>query len=183
MNKPRKIVTLTALAAVFLCANLALSAPGVRNYGPFPSSSPDSGTCGNDWATDTFDRFFKVNTSPNPNGTYTVVEDFKNGTFVTNAGPSPGGCETNPGGTVAAGVTGKMQGSFNIIVSNGTYNPNAVCTTLCGTTAGFIATVFGPTATYDIPTYLFHYNARNNGEWKNASDDRGGNHGDITGNP
>ena|SRR5216683_5852508 len=82
-----------------------------------------------------------------------------------------------------AGVTGKMHGSFNIIVSNGTYNPNAVCSSACGTTAGFIATVFGAGATYDIPTFLFHYSAGNNGEWKNASDNRGGNHGDITGNP
>ena len=50
------------------------------------------------------------------------------------------------------------------------------------TTAGFIAAVYG-TATYEIPTYLFHYNANNNGDWKNASADRGGDRGDITGGP
>jgi hypothetical protein len=32
-----------------------------------------------------------------------------------------------------------------------------------------------------VPTYLFHYSAGKHGEWKNASADRGGNHGDITG--
>jgi hypothetical protein len=155
----------------------------VKQYGPFASTSPDSGTCGNDWATDSFDRYFRANTSPNPDGTYTVVEDFKKGTFVTNAGSSPGGCETNPGGTVAAGLTGKMDGSFTVIVSNGTFNPSASCATGCDTTAGFVATVYGSTATYSTPTYLFHYNANNNGDWKNASADRGGDHGDITGGP
>lgn len=33
---------------------------GTKHFGPFPSTSPDSGTCGNDWAEDTFDRFFTV---------------------------------------------------------------------------------------------------------------------------
>ena len=32
-------------------------------------------------------------------------------------------------------------------------------------------------------TFALHYSARRNGEWKNASADRGGNHGDITGAP
>src|SRR5688572_10408948 len=29
-----------------------------QHYGPFPSDSPDSGTCGNTWSNDTFDRHF-----------------------------------------------------------------------------------------------------------------------------
>jgi hypothetical protein len=179
----RKIqALLIALAFTLLCINLALGAPEVRHYGPFPSTSPDSGTCGNDWAEDSFDRHFRVNTSPGPNGTFTVTEEFKNGTFVTNAGPSPGGCDTNPGGTVAAGVTGKLEGSFVIVVSGGTFDRNATCPSGC-TTAGFITAVFGSSATYDIPTFLFHYSTGHNGEWKNASADRGGNHGDITGAP
>src|SRR5262247_2779348 len=154
MKKQSRVITLLVavmIAYAALCSSLALSAPGVRQYGPFHSTSPDSGTCGNDWATDTFDRFFKVDVTPNSDGTYNVVEEFKKGTFVTVAGASPGGCETNPGGVVAAGVTGKMQGSFNIVVSGGTFNPTAVCDASCGTTAGFIAKVFGTTANYDIP--------------------------------
>jgi hypothetical protein len=184
MNKSAKKTFIVGFALVFalLCANFAMSAPGVRIYGPIPSTSTDSGTCGNDWANDTFDRFFRVNTSRNPDGTYTVEEQFKNGTFVTVLGASPGACETNPGGTVGAGVTGKFQGSFTITVSGGTYNSAAVCTTGCDTTTGFIHTVFGSTATGSVSTFLFHYSAGNNGEWKNASADRGGNHGDITGN-
>ena len=182
MKTIRIAVVSALMIAAVVFASLSLAGPAVRQYGPFPSTSPDSGTCGNDWAEDSFDRHFKVNTSPNPDGTYTVVEEFKKGTFVTNAGPSPGACETNPGGTVAAGLTGKMDGSFTIIVSGGNFNPNGTCPAVC-TTKGFIASVFGPTATYDIPTFLFHYNANNNGDWKNASSNRGGDRGDITGGP
>lgn len=188
MRKLISSLALVALVLALLMVNLdiAVASNGAtQQYGPISSTSPDSGTCGNDWATDTFDRFYKVNTTTNPDGTYTVTEEFKNGTFVTNAGASPGSCQ--PGNTPAllgAGVTGKMQGTFTIIVTGGTFNPDATCTQVsCGTTAGFIATVFGSTATYDVPTFLFHYSAGNNGEWKNASPDQGGNNGDITGAP
>jgi len=113
-------------------------------------------------------------------GTYNVTEQFKNGTFVTTGGPSPGACDTNPGGTLTAGITGKMDGSFLVVVSNGTYNPSATCPGACSTSQ-FVAEFFGGSATYDVPTYLFHYNAKNHGDWKDASADRGGNRGDITG--
>lgn len=53
-----------------------------QHYGPYASGSTDSGTCGNDWANDTFDRHFTVHS--NPDGTFTVIEQFKNGAF-TNA--------------------------------------------------------------------------------------------------
>jgi hypothetical protein len=171
-----------ALAFTLLAAGSS-AAPDVRHYGPFPSGSPDSGTCGNFWAEDTFDRVFTVHVTPEADGTYRVVQQFKNGSFVTSAGASPGGCDTNPGGTVAAGVTGRMQGNFQMKVT-GTFNPDAACTMeTCGTTAGFVATVFGAGATFDIPTFLFQYSAGRNGHWKNASKDRGGNQGDITGEP
>ena len=100
---------------------------------------------------------------------------------MTIAGPSAGGCETNPGGTVGAGITGKMHGSFTMVVTGGTYNPDATCETGCETTAGFVSTIFGSGATYDVPSFIFHYSAGKFGEWKNASADYGGNHGDITG--
>lgn len=172
---------------VFAVALTALNAtssaePVVERYGPFASGSPDSGTCGNFWANDTFDRAFRVRTTPNADGSYGAVEEFEHGSFVTVAGASPGGCDTNPGGTVAAGITGKMHGSFSIVVTGGTFDPNAVCDeTTCGTTAAFIATVFGAAATYAIPTFLVEYEARSAGHWKNASANRGGNEGDITG--
>src|SRR5437016_5913099 len=112
----------TMLIAAVVFATFSLAGPAVKQYGPFPSTSPDSGTCGNDWAEDSFDRHFKASTSPNPDGTYTLVEEFRKGTFVTNPGQSPGACETNPGGTLVAGLTGKMDGSFTIIVHNGVFN-------------------------------------------------------------
>ena len=146
-----------------------------QDYGPFHSTSPDSGTCGNNWANDTFDRFFTVS------GNH-VVERFAHGSFVTLAGPSPAACETHTTHVVASGVTGKMAGVFDIVVTGGTPNPDAHCTAAtCGTTAGFIATVYGPTATYNVTSYYFRYhaNAGLSRTWINASPDRGGDHGDI----
>ncbi len=171
------------LVAVLIMASssIAFAEPGSVHYGPIASTSPDSGTCGNSWAEDRFDRVFQVDTRANPDGTYDVVERFERGTFVTVAGPSPGGCDTDPGGTVAAGVEGRMQGSFEMIVV-GVFNPDAVCTDeTCNTTAGFVTTVFGPEATFTVPTFHLHYVAPGHGQWKNASADRGGNRGDITG--
>jgi hypothetical protein len=164
-----------------------------QHYGPYASGSPDSGTCGNDWAEDTFDRDFTVRAEQN--GTFTVVEQFKNGSFVTNPGtnPSPGACDSTDGygpGTVNGGHTGSMHGYF--IVSNvGTQtstspfcdalnSTNADCTT-----ATFIDTHFVPCylVTCTVSTFFDHYAAGDQGlavhEWKNASCDRGGNHGDI----
>ena len=151
-----------------------------QDYGPFHSTSPDSGTCGNDWANDSFDRVFTVS------GNH-VVERFEHGSFVTFVGPSPGACETSKtlpgnGHIIAPGVTGRMGGVFDVVVTGGSPNPNAHCTAAtCGTTAGFIATVYGPGATYTIPTYYFvyHANAGISRTWINASADRGGDHGDI----
>lgn len=155
---------------------------GTQHYGPFPSGSPDSGTCGNDWAQDTYDRHFTVRS--NHNGTFTVVEQFKNGSFVTDPAVSPGSCDDGPLGLVNDGVTGSMHG-YLIISNVGPQTsddpsciaemPDAPCTT-----TGFIGSHF---ATPGSTTTFFHYSARDQDllehEWKNASDDRGGNHGDI----
>ena len=162
------------------------AAAATARYGPFASTSPDSGTCGPDWALDAFRRVFTVNTTPTAANTYRVREDFNHGSFVTIGGKSPGACTTGTynGGTVLAGVTGRMGGYFDGTVTGGTYNAAAVCTPAnCGTTAGFIATVFGPTATYNVTTFIFTYITRCNGTWINASADLGGNRGDITGAP
>ena len=154
-----------------------------QHYGPFASTSPDSSTCGNDWAVDTFDRHFTVRTESATS--FSVVEQFKNGDFTTTAGPSPGGCDTNPGGTIVAGVPGSLHG-YEIISVTGMQisqdpscvagNPSAPCTT-----TGFITTHFA--GAFTVGTFFFHYSAGGQGlvfnEWKNASCDRGGNQGDI----
>lgn len=162
-----------------------------QHYGPYASTSPDSGTCGNNWAEDTFNRDFTVRS--NGDGTFTVVEQFKDGSFLTMAGPSPAACDltyTNHGATIRVGVTGSMHGYF--IISNvgmqtstspycdATGMSNSNCTTTT-----FINTHFTPCypATCTVTTFFDHYAAGDQSllynEWKNASADRGGNSGDI----
>jgi len=161
-----------------------------QHFGPYASNSPDSSTCGNDWATDTFNRDFTV--KHNPDGTFTVVEQFKDGSFVTMAGFSPGGCDTDPGGMIGGGKTGGMHGYFIIPLPTGEMQTStspycdaqAMTNNPC-TTERFINTHFTP-ACYPgcgVTTYFFHYSAGDQmllfHEWKNASCDRGGNSGDI----
>jgi len=180
-----------------------LDPPGTnatQHYGPYASESTDSGTCGNDWANDKFDRDFTVHN--NPDGTFTVVEQFKNGNFVTPASDSPpinsspGACQSiaTAGSTVNNGITGSMHGYFIIPLMMGTTQTSfdSHCNGLTMTTdancdtATFVNTHFS--CTYQAPgcavsTFFFHYSAGDQGlllhEWKNASSDRGGNNGDI----
>ena len=156
------------------------------HYGPFASGSTDSGTCGPDWANDTYKRVFEASTTRNVDGTYSAHEWFIEGRFVTLAGDSPGACNTatHTGGKIIAGVTGSMHGDFGIVVTGGTFNPNADCNqATCDTTAKWVATVFGASAKYDTPVFEFTYHAGGQGlishMWHNASADRGGNFGDI----
>jgi hypothetical protein len=188
------ILALIADDDVFSLADLSLvmSAPTVtggstatQHYGPYASDSPDSGTCG-DWATDTFDRHFTVRQEST--NVFTVVEQFKNGAFETIAGPSPGSCDTtdgSPPGTVNGGVLGAMHG-YLVMTETGAQtstDPSCVAgspSTPC-TTTGFMTSHFA--GGFTVGTFFFHYSASDQGlvehEWKNASADRGGNHGDI----
>ena len=176
------VIVLTMALMSISSLSSASAAPGVRNYGPFAGTSEDSGTCGTSpWATDTFNRFFKVFTE-GTNGTYTVTEDFRQGSFVTLQAPSPAACETvNNGHTVNEGIIGKFSGTFNITVK-GTFNPAAEIKDLDGGgigTADFILSVFGDQATYVVTDFSFQYSTKNYGSWINASS---GNSGDIFSN-
>src|SRR6266571_4210906 len=104
------------------------STTATQHYGPYSSTSTDSGTCGNDWATDTFNRHFTVFMN-RLSGAILVVEQFKNGNFVTMAGQSPGACEPPPptGGTVDAGATGSLHGYFIIEPIAAETNPDPHC--------------------------------------------------------
>ena len=162
-----------------------------QHYGPFASGSPDSGTCGNDWATDTFNRDFTVRSDGN--GTNTVVEQFKQGSFVTNTGDSPAACDltyTNHGATVNGGVTGSMHGYFIVSnvgpqTSNSPFCDATAMTNSDCTTGTFINSHFAPCYPFScaVTTFFDHYAAGDQSlifnEWKNASADRGGNNGDI----
>ena len=175
-------VSILALAAMPLTAS---AGQDFIHYGPISSGTPDSGTCGNNWANDTYMRSFDAATSPNAGGTYNVTETLISGRFTTVAGPSPDACDPTgvKGSTIADGVTGSFSGNFLIVASNGKFDPAATCDSGCDTTAGFVATVYGAAATYDIPSFGFTYHANGPGliqrEWHNASADQGGNGGDI----
>jgi hypothetical protein len=189
------LLTLIANDDLFSVMNLSsvLNPTGMtptQHYGPYASGSPDSGTCGNDWAQDTFNRDFTVRS--NGDGTYTVVEQFKDGSFITTGPASPGACETytNHGLTIDPGKTGSMHGYF--IISNvGTQtshssscDANNPTSTDCST-ATFINSHFDfcYAVTCTVTTYFDHYAAGDQSllfhQWKNASADRGGDDGDI----
>jgi hypothetical protein len=153
------------------------------HFGPFASTSPDNGTCGFAWATDTFNRDFKV--KDNRDGTFDVREEFKDGSFVTFAGPSPGACDTTGkhGTLVSAGVTGKMHGTLEGTVTSATFDPNGCDTTpaTCTTTQGFLTAVFGASGPgtftcnlgYAGCDFKFEYSAGDQGlafhHWEDAS--------------
>ncbi len=157
----------------------AFSSTAMADVKVHESGSPDSGTCGNNWANDTFSREFDVQQT---GGTFVLTEFFKDGHFVTVAAASPGGCETgsNHGKLVSAGVRGSFHGFISGTVTGGKYNPNATCPTPCngGT---FVPAFFGPAATWNVTTdWSFSYEAQGGGllfrTWTNAGS---GNLGDI----
>jgi hypothetical protein len=175
-----------ALVMSALVAGVAIAAPGTFKSGPWASTGPDSGTCGNDWATDTYNRNFMVQPQ-NADQTYNVVEKYAQGDFVTVAGKSPGACETGTdnGRTISAGVSGTFSGTLDIVVTNGTLNKNATCVDPC-TTATWVTAFFGgsATATYTTPHFSFQYKADRHqdltsSQWINADT---GNSGDIASN-
>jgi hypothetical protein len=111
-----------------------------------------------------------------------------NGTFTVPATvPSPGACDSSdhtPPGVVNAGVHGQWGGYDHIAVTSATYHPEtASCTAPCASTNQFLVSVFGPVYTRDDYAWAFEYGAHDQGlvyhHWKNASCNRGGNHGDI----
>jgi hypothetical protein len=123
-----------------------------------------------------------------------VYEQFKNGTFTTIGGPSPGACDSSDGygpGIVSGSLPGTMHG-YEIIgvtcidLTAPCENANASCDAgACDTTAAFLGEFFSG-ATFTVDTWFFHYAGYDGtnqalivNEWKNASCNRGGNHGDI----
>ena len=126
--------------------------------------SPDSGTCGNDWAQDTFDRYFKV--TPGPSGTFRV-SSIENGTFTRRRLPaSPATVRRPPAGQVATSIrrvpshghcdfgsraercTATRHGGHVHDIRRLPEHRDRAPPTTCGTTSGFLATVF-PTGIAD----------------------------------
>lgn len=171
----RLIVALIGTVALVVTFSSSVMAGTVTIHN---SGSTDSGTCGPDWANDTFTRQFDVEQN---GGTFTLTEFFKDGHFVTFAGQSPGACQTGPdhGAFIAGGIKGSFHGFDSGPVTGGTYNPDAKCPDPC-TGATFVPAFFGPGATWDTPDFSFSYEAQGGGllfrRWTNASS---GNIGDI----
>ena len=188
MVQKKWFLTVLAVLALSMLPAVALAKGGATDhFGPFAGTSPDGSTCGGPWANDAFDRFFTAR--DNGDGTFAVREEFKNGSFVTIAGDSPGACETtNHHGTLlAAGIAGNMGGFLAGSVTSSTYNPGGCATAgACNTTSGFITAVFGPTATFDVATFNFEYNYNDNSlqyhHWQDKSDKKTGEkfEGDIS---
>ena len=186
----RRLTLVLAILAMLATALPAAADDGERDqdgrvFGPFASSSKDSGTCGNDWANDTFERVFTV--TRNADGSFTLREDFRDGEFVTIAGDSPGACETSSphGTTIRAGVRGEFSGFLvgPVTGGTGTFEPAGGCPAPC-TGTEFLAIHFGAGATWDTSTFRFRYEADDEDglhftHWQNASPDQGGNRGDI----
>lgn len=161
------------LVAAFALAATGLADPGHGNngkktFGPYDVVTDDHGSCGNVWAVDTEKRSFKV--KRNRDGSYRLTRTDR-GTFVTAAGQSPGACEKKGkhGATVLAGIKGRFHGYLRGNITGGTFNPNATCPADCGFTAVWIATFFGPSATFSCDdnspncAFNFQYHARHQG--------------------
>jgi hypothetical protein len=152
----RMTILFVLLVGVLALAASGLADPGGKGKGKKNGQNrfsatvvvPDSGTCGNVWATDTSTRKWTV--KKNNDGTFRVGRQDK-GTFVTIAGKSPGACDTTGkhGALVNVGINGKFQGYLRGTVSGGAFNPTATCAAACvGDTAVFISTVFGSAAKF-----------------------------------
>jgi hypothetical protein len=179
----RKLILLPLLGAALAFVAIGSASNGTAtHFGPFPSTSPDNGSCGSQWANDTFNREFQV--LDNGDGTFRVREEFKQGSFVTTGPVSPGACDntnTPHGTTVAPGITGTFNGFLEGTVTSTTFNANACTPTTCDTLQGFLATVFGPSgpATFTCNlgyagcTFNFDYAAGDQGlayhHWQDSS--------------
>jgi hypothetical protein len=176
MKLTRTAITTSLVAALAFAASAGASH---GNPQPHPHKvktavlTTDGGCAGNTWANDTITRVLKVHR--NRDGSYRIREEDK-GTFVTNAGgavASPGNCPENKskhGKSVRAGVTGTLKGYITGTVTGGTFNPSATCSANPCTQSVFIATFFGPTATFSCQTsssdckfkYDYHAKKRQN---------------------
>jgi hypothetical protein len=173
---PGLIAAAFALAATGLAANGHGSGHG-KKFGPYSVVTDDHGSCGNAWAVDTEKRSFSI--KKNLNGTYRLIRRDR-GTFLTNGGQSPGACETKRphGHNVLAGMKGRFHGFLRGTISGGTFDPKAVCPADCGFTDVWIATFFGPSATFSCFTdskacafdYEYTGNRHQHLRWKHWSD-------------
>jgi hypothetical protein len=186
-----------ARASTGILARAAIPAvTGTFRDGPYAATTPDSGSCGNNWAIDLFSRQFVIHPQ-NLDGTWTVVENFKNGRFITlgdgatGRAASPGQCDPDNGSNthmLRPGVVGTFSGSFTITIDSGfLYTANKGCNSAEGasgastddgcTTKGWVDLAF-PGFSYssaNVTAYSLTYKA-NSQTWVDANT---GDTGDI----
>jgi hypothetical protein len=170
----------------------------------YAAATPDSGTCGNNWAVDLFNRQFTV-FPQNGDGSWTVEQKFLNGKFISlgngqsGSASSPGACNSGPdnGNTLKEGRPGTFSGSFTITVEPGfSFVGTGGCGTLADwpvgagngttpgdcTTKGWVETHF-PGATYGgtatVTSFNVVYKAKIGGVTKTWTNSSSGNVGDI----
>ena len=155
MRKSWMILGLLAGALVFVTGGLANNGHGHGNshhkFGPYDVVTDDHGSCGNAWAVDTEKRTYKMHAEPRrqlhaaPPRPRQVPDQ---------RGPEPGRLrDARPHGSmVDAGKNGRFHGFLRGRVTGGTFDPNATCPADCGFTDVFIATFFGPNATFSCFT-------------------------------
>jgi hypothetical protein len=154
---------LICVSAVLAAAAVSFAVPamaannGTDHIGPIAASTLDGGTCG-DWAKDTYNLFFTVHN--NGDGTFAVRTEYKDASFVTLGGASPGACETtnHHGSTLFPGINGTFQGFLDGTVTSATYIPTACNANPCTSRTAAIAAIF-PGGFYNIATYNFEYNS------------------------
>lgn len=188
MSRQRWLTTIVVLVGILTIPAVAFAASGgngngTDHFAPVTVTTPDGGSCGVAWNNETFERNWSVH--DNGDGTFLVTREDKQGTFETIDGPSPGACSTSQqhGSTVAGGITGQMSGFWQFDVTSSSYNPAGcdVAGTDCGTTSGFLATVF-PGMTDSCSTvcqWNFEYSSSDPSlvyhHWQDRSDATGGN--------
>jgi hypothetical protein len=147
------------------------------------SVGPDSGDCGNSWATDSYDRTFVV--APQVDGSFTVFETVKGG-FITLAGvsePNPASCGSS---SQTGGVNGDFYGTESWTVpapaggESADFDPNADCSGCSAQTTGSTSSndqgnaafqaAFFPGSTYGgVTNYDFVYTTSSNGSWVDSN--------------
>lgn len=170
-----RITRTLCLIFMLLLANNSL-ANAATSVGPYDSGSTDSGTCGNDWANDSYQRSFTDVTVAGATENY-------DGGFTSVAGHSPNACNGGPdnGHTILAGVSGTFNGTLTLVISGGTqFTPGACTAATCNTTTDFVHTVYGAGASGGIPFFDFNYYVCDGRHWRNSSV---GNFDDIIGGP
>ena len=133
--------TALAVAPMVAVSASAATKPQIKNVSgtftdkPYTATTPDSGSCGQNWAIDLYTRSFVVFPKAS-DGTTKVVEHFNNAKFITlgdgdtGSAESPGACDPdgNTDHMLRAGISGTFSGTFTIIVNPGfTYDPGNGC--------------------------------------------------------